>query len=107
MVQETSDTPFDAIVVGAGPAGCAAATILAQNGRRVALLEREGFPRYRVGESLLPYCWFPLERMGLVDAMRKATFTTAKHSVQFASLDGRVSKPFYFFEHTDHPRART
>ena len=44
----------DAIVIGGGPAGATAATVMAMDGRRVVLIERERFPRYHVGESLLP-----------------------------------------------------
>ena len=55
-------TSYDALVIGAGPAGTAAATVLAKHGRRVAIVEKERLPRYRVGESMIPHCWFPLER---------------------------------------------
>ncbi len=98
---------FDVLVIGAGPAGCSAATVLAEHGRRVALLEKEAFPRYRVGESLIPYCWFPLDRLGLVEKLDNSAFIVHKHSVQFASVDGRISIPFYFHEHDDHPSSRT
>ncbi|MAJ16306.1 MAG: alkylhalidase, partial [Verrucomicrobiales bacterium] len=46
---------YDAILIGAGPAGSSAATILAEKGHNVLLIEREKFPRYHVGESLLPF----------------------------------------------------
>jgi len=98
---------FDAIVIGAGPAGCAAAAILAEHGRSVAILEKQPFPRYKVGESLIPYCWFPLNRLGLVEKLDQAPFTVRKHSVQFINTDGRGNTPFYFFKHTDHDCART
>ena len=66
-----SDTQeFDAVVIGAGPAGSSAATVLAGHGRRVVVLERQRFPRYRIGESLLPYCYFPLERLGMIDKLK-------------------------------------
>jgi halogenation protein CepH len=45
---------FDAIIIGGGPAGSTAATLIAKDGHKVLLLERERFPRYHVGESLLP-----------------------------------------------------
>ena len=93
---------YEAIVIGGGPAGSAAATVLAQQGHRVLLLEKETFPRYRIGESLLPYCYFPLERMGLIEKMSASRFVE-KHSVQFVTTDGKVSAPFYFFQHFDHP----
>jgi flavin-dependent dehydrogenase len=98
---------YDAIVIGGGPAGASAAAILAEKGRSVALLEKGRFPRYRVGESLIPYCWFPLQRLGLVDKLDASSFVTRKHSVQFVGLDGTLSTPFYFAKHTDHDCART
>ena len=55
---------YDVLVIGAGPAGTAAAGVLAAEGRRVALIERDPAPRYRVGESLIPFCWFALNRLG-------------------------------------------
>lgn len=101
-----SSNNYDVIVIGAGPAGSAAATVLAENNRRVCVLEKARFPRYRVGESLVPYCWFPLNRLGMVDKLRQSHFTK-KYSVQFVSLTGRVSTPFYFSQHTDHDCANT
>src|ERR1051326_6538720 len=66
---------YDAIVIGGGPAGSTAAALLASKGRRVILLEKEKFPRYHIGESLLPYTYFPLERMGLIERMKSSHFT--------------------------------
>jgi len=104
MIQSANQ--FDAIIIGAGPAGCAAAAVLAEKGRRVMILERETFPRYRIGESLIPYCWFPLNRIGMIDKLKKSAFVK-KYSVQFVGLSGRVSTPFYFFQHTEHDCANT
>jgi flavin-dependent dehydrogenase len=98
---------YDALVLGAGPAGTAAAATLAARKKRVLVLERERFPRYHIGESLIPYCWFPLQKLGLTEALDRSGFAVRKLSVQFASVDGNVSKPFYFFDHVDHPAART
>src|SRR3954470_2961008 len=86
---------YDALIIGAGPAGTAAATILAEHGRSVLVLEREKFPRYHVGESLLPFTFYPLQRLGLIDRMRRSAFVK-KHSVQFVSTSGKASQPFYF-----------
>ena len=97
---------YDGVVVGGGPAGATAAAVLAQHGRRVALLERETFPRYHVGESLMPYTWFTFERLGVLDWFEKAA-CPKKHSVQFVSTTGKVSQPFYFFETIKHPCATT
>ena len=98
--------PYDAIVVGSGPAGSAAATVLAMNGRRVAVIEREKFPRYHIGESMLPYCYFTLARLGMVEKMQKSHYPK-KYSVQFVSENGKASTPFYFHKHLDHPAAQT
>ena len=97
---------LDALILGGGPAGATAAAVLAAKGRNVLVVEREPFPRYKVGESLLPYCYFPLERIGMVDKLRASSFVK-KYSVQFAAMDGRVSTPFYFFQHFDHAASQT
>ena len=54
------DAEYDVIVIGGGPAGSSSATFLAQSGKRVLLLEREKFPRYHIGESLIPFTYFTL-----------------------------------------------
>jgi flavin-dependent dehydrogenase len=93
--------PYDAIIIGGGPAGSTAAAILAAKGRRVVLLEKEKFPRYHIGESLLPYGYFTLERIGVLDRM-KASHFTRKYSVQFVGSSGRASVPFYFSQQLEH-----
>jgi flavin-dependent dehydrogenase len=95
-----TDTACDVLILGAGPAGSAAATILAEHGRRVLVLEREKFPRYHIGESLLPFTFHPLQRLGLLDRMRQSAFVK-KYSVQFVSPNGKASQPFYFFDRYD------
>jgi flavin-dependent dehydrogenase len=97
---------FDAVIIGGGPAGATAAATLAMRGRNVVVLEREHFPRYHVGESMMPYCYYTLERLGLIDQMNAQNFTK-KYSVQFASANGKMSQPFYFFQHYDHPSSTT
>jgi len=91
---------YDAIIIGAGPAGSSAAAILAEYGHRVLVLEREKFPRYHIGESLLPFTFQPLQRLGLIEKMRASAFVK-KYSVQFVSPSGRASQPFYFFDRYD------
>ena len=101
-----TSTTYDAIVIGGGPAGSTAAAVLAMKGRRVLLLEKEKFPRYHIGESLLPYGYFTLERLGVLDRMKSSAFTR-KYSVQFVGTSGRASLPFYFFEHLKHEASCT
>ncbi|MCB9681699.1 MAG: tryptophan 7-halogenase [Alphaproteobacteria bacterium] len=96
----------DAIVVGGGPAGSAAAAMLARAGRSVVVVERSRFPRYHVGESLLPYAWWTLDRIGALDKVRAAGFQS-KRSVSFVTADGMQSRPFHFTEHLDHEAAST
>jgi flavin-dependent dehydrogenase len=91
---------YDALIIGAGPAGSSAAAILAEHGHRVLVLEREKFPRYHIGESLLPFTFQPLQRLGLIEKMRASAFVK-KYSVQFVSPSGRASQPFYFFNRYD------
>src|SRR5882724_5944897 len=90
----------DVLVIGAGPAGSTASALLAEKGRLVLVLEREKFPRYHIGESLLPFTFQPLQRLGLIDRMKKSAFVK-KYSVQFVSPSGRASQPFYFFDRYD------
>ena len=97
---------YDTIVVGAGPAGSTTAAILAEKGHDVLIVEKDKFPRYHVGESLMPFCYFTLDRLGLVHKMDEIGFTK-KLSVQFVTEDGSQSKPFYFFQHYDHPSSTT
>jgi flavin-dependent dehydrogenase len=97
---------YDAIVVGGGPAGSSTAALLAVKGHDVLVVEKEKFPRYHVGESLMPFCYFPLERLGLIDTLMESA-NPRKYCVQFVRQDGFLSQPFYFFQHFDHPSSTT
>lgn len=96
----------DALVIGGGPAGSSAAAVLAGGGHDVVVIEREEFPRYHIGESLLPYCYFPLEKIGMIEKMKASAFVK-KYSVQFVSTEGRLSVPFYFYQQMDHEASMT
>lgn len=89
------DPSYDCIVMGAGPAGSTVATLVAQAGFSVLLVERERFPRRHVGESLMPDSYFVFERMGLLDKMRSSGYAK-KVGVQFVNHAGRESAPFLF-----------
>jgi flavin-dependent dehydrogenase len=95
-----ANEPLDALIIGAGPAGTAAASLLAASSHRVLVIEREKFPRYHVGESLLPFAFQPLQRLGLISRMKTSAFVK-KYSVQFVSPTGKASQPFYFFDRYD------
>lgn len=61
---------FDVIVIGAGPSGAVAASILVQKGWKVLVIERETFPRFSIGESLLPQCMAFIEEAGMLDTVQ-------------------------------------
>lgn len=100
------ENDYDVVVVGGGPAGACTGALLAEKGHRVVILEKEHFPRYHVGESLMPFCYFSLERLGVLDKMEEIGYTQ-KLSVQFVTMDGKRSSPFYFFQHNEHPSSYT
>lgn len=96
----------DVVVIGGGPAGSTVSTLLAQQGVSVALYERDHFPRFHIGESLIPETYWVLERLGMIDELKKSHFVH-KHSVQFISANGRVSAPFYFWDNKPHECSQT
>lgn len=95
------DDNYDCLVLGAGPAGCAAAALVAQEGFSTLLIEREKLPREHVGESLMPEAYWTFEKLGVLDKLNTSRFSK-KVGVQFVDASGRESKPFFFRSHRDH-----
>jgi flavin-dependent dehydrogenase len=92
-----SDATVDVVVVGGGPGGSSASTHLARAGLRVALFEREVFPRFHVGESLLPATLPVLERLGVHHAVAAQGFQVKRGASFFDQESGR-EQTFYFQE---------
>ena len=100
------ESSYDVIVIGAGPAGCTAATLLAEQGHSILILDRGTFPRFHVGESMIPKTYDTLKRLGLLEKMKASSFPK-KYSVQFVTDTGKVTAPFYFDEYIPHESSIT
>jgi FADH2-dependent halogenase len=85
---------FDVAIIGGGPAGSSAGTLLAKAGRRVVIFEKEKFPRFSVGESTLPATLNTLERMGVREKIDRGGFLI-KHGGEIVSACGKRVR-FYF-----------
>src|SRR6187200_2258355 len=105
MSSEANTDP-DVVVIGGGPAGATASTLLAQQGLRVRLFEREHFPRFHIGESLIPETYWVLKRLNMLPKMQQSRFVK-KFSVQFVSSSGKNSAPFYFWDNKPHECSQT
>ena len=101
-----NNNKYDVIVMGGGPAGSSVAGILAREGRKVILFEKEIFPRHHIGESLMTDTYWTFRRLGVLEKLRESPFVR-KYSVQFANPAGKESRPFYFFEAVHHESAVT
>ena len=104
--QPSVDDSYDVIVLGGGPAGTTIAALIAEAGRSVLVLERRAFPRFHVGESLIPETYHTLKRLGLIEQLKGSAFPK-KFSVQFVNEDGRESRPFYFDDYKDDETSQT
>ncbi len=101
-----ADGSPDALVIGGGPAGSTVSTLIAQRGYRVRLFEREKFPRFHIGESLIPETYWVLKRLNMLHKMHKSHFVK-KYSVQFVNASGKLSAPFYFWDNKPHECSQT
>ncbi|MFN7942885.1 MAG: NAD(P)/FAD-dependent oxidoreductase [Thermoanaerobaculia bacterium] len=95
METPSASPPFDVVIAGGGPSGAAAAIALAQAGRRVVLLERERFPRFHIGESLLATCVGAFRELGLEERVRSADFPV-KWGALLLTHDGRAGRSVDF-----------
>ena len=80
----------DILVIGADPSGCVAAGICKKQGFDVTVVEKQKFPRFVIGESLLPRCMEHLEAAGLLDAVKQQSYQE-KFGAKFVK-DGKVSQ---------------
>src|SRR6266508_4230624 len=97
---------YDAGGIGGGPAGSTVATALTRAGRSVIVFEKEKFPRFHVGESLLPFCLPIFEKLGLSEKIRTAGFQE-KYGAFFWNETTGGTRPVVFQNSWDdrHPMA--
>lgn len=106
MVSDNDLDKADVVVIGGGPAGSTVSTLIAQRGYKVHLYERERFPRFHIGESLIPETYWVFQRLGMLDKMKASPFVK-KYSVQFVNSQGKESAPFYFHDNKPHECSQT
>ena len=87
---------FDVVVVGGGPGGSSTSTFLADGGLRVALFERERFPRFHVGESLMPATMLLLEELGAKAAIEERGFQL-KYGASFIDEENNAATQTFYF----------
>ena len=95
----------DVIVIGGGPAGSTTATLLAKQGFDVLMLERERFPRFQIGESLLPFNNDVFARLGILDQLEQGDFVP-KYGAEFVTGDGGRGYTFRFDQNLKAPHDR-
>src|SRR5205085_4032851 len=86
---------YDVAIIGGGPAGSTAAALLGRAGRRVVVLERDKFPRFHIGESLLPFSMQAFARLGLLEKFQRAGFMEKFGGEMMGACGGNGVK-FYF-----------
>lgn len=87
---------FDVVIIGAGPAGSVSSSLLKKQGFSVCVLEKQYFPRFVIGESLLPYCMDILAEADLVDAVHAEPSFQFKNGAAFT-----WGNRYTYFDFTD------
>ncbi|MCI0653904.1 MAG: tryptophan 7-halogenase [Methylococcaceae bacterium] len=98
---KTREEHFDAAVIGGGPGGASAAILLAKAGKRVALFERARFPRFHIGESLLPACWELWRQLGVSEKIEAEGFTV-KQGINFGMFNEKPDLVLLTAEYPDY-----
>jgi flavin-dependent dehydrogenase len=106
MASLNGNKAADVVVIGGGPAGSTVSTLLAQHCCKVLLFERDRFPRFHIGESLIPETYWVFQRLKMLDKLRASPFVK-KYSVQFVNAQGKESAPFYFHDNKPHECSQT
>lgn len=91
---DTENLNSDVVIIGAGPSGAIAAALLRKNGYSVLVLEKQHFPRFSIGESLLPQCMELIEEAGMLEAVQEASFqykngAAFRHQDKYTEFDFR------------------
>lgn len=81
-----NEIQVDVLIIGAGPSGCVAASYLHNQGKQIKVVEKSTFPRFVIGESLLPRCMDHFEEVGLLDVLNDFGFEK-KHGARFLRDD--------------------
>ena len=90
--------PYDAVIIGAGPSGSIAAALLVKRGYKPLVLERAVFPRFSIGESLLPQCMAFIEEAGMMDALQANADRLGFQFKNGAAFDRGEQHDFFNFE---------
>lgn len=106
MTANAFDETYDVVVIGGGPAGATCGALTAEAGHKTLVVERARFPRFHIGESLMPETYWTFKRLGMLEKLKSSDYVR-KYSVQFVTATGKESQPFFFDERDPHERSQT